>query len=151
MSTKLIDNVNVDIDRKIMTARVLGSPPVKIIFSAGDLKLDNNLNLNGYNDIVIPSEQQKFVPRDNTLGWSPTRIIGHFQHGILNGFILLQTNVSTFVWAMIKKGIMHGPCVISGISYIIEPVSFTIEILIPVLHNTCLVKTYIQFDIFDIF
>ena len=93
------------------------------------LKLDNDLKLNGYNDISIASEYQTLVPRDKTLGWAPTRIIGKFYHGVLTGISYLQTNVTTFVYAMTKKGILHGPCVIRGISYLIEPVSFNASLI----------------------
>ena len=133
MSTKLIADIHLNVEEKTMTARVLGSAPVNIIFAAGFIRLDNDLKLNGFNDIIVASEHQKFVPRDKTLGWSPTRIIGNFHHGNLNGFAFLETNVSTSVWAMVKNGIMHGPCVIWGISYIIEPVRLTIKIKIFIL------------------
>ena len=153
MSTRLLADVNLNIEEKTMTARVLGSPPVKILFSAGDIKLDNDLKLNGFNDIIIESEYQKLVPRDSTLGWSPTRIIGNFDHGNLNGFAFLQTNVSTFVWAMMKNGIMHGPCVIWGISYIIEPVSFILQLNFPYTEqhiNIISFVTYILSNFFDV-
>ena len=126
VSTKLIADINLNVEEKTMTARVLDSAPVNIIFAAGGMKLDKALKLNGFNDIIIASEHRKIVPSDKTLGWSPTRILGYFDHGSLNGFTFLETNVKTYVWAMVKNGIMHGPCVIWGISYIIEPVRFTI-------------------------
>ena len=138
-AVKLISDINLNIEHNTMTARVLGSPPVKIQFASGDVKLDNNMRPNGLNDIIIASENQHLVPRDKALGWSPTRIIGHFDHGSLNGFAFLQTNLTTFVWAMTKNGILHGPCLIWRISYIIEPVSLIIRLR---LSNS---KTFITF------
>ena len=127
-AVRLISDVNLNTENSTMTARVLGSPPVKIQFASGDVKLDDNMKLNGLNDIIIESENQHLVPRDKALGWSPTRIIGHFHHGSLNGFAFLQTNLTTFVWAMTKNGILHGPCIIWRISYMIEPVSSIIKL-----------------------
>ena len=122
-STRLISDVNIDPDTKNITASVLGSPPVRLFFETGDIKVDKYLNLNGFNDLSVSPEHQPLIPRDATLGWSPIRIIGHFIKGELNGVVLLKTNVSTSVWAAARHGILHGPCVISGISYIIEQVS----------------------------
>ena len=63
---------------------------------------------------------QQYVPKDETLGWAPTRIAGHFSDGVLNGIALITTNISTDVWATVKNGVLHGPCVIYGISYILN-------------------------------
>ena len=122
-STKLISDVIVNTDTKTATAVVLGSPPLNLVFETGDIKVDKDLLLNGFNDLSILTGHQQLIPRDKALGWTPIRIIGNFIHGELNGIVLLKTNVSTSVWATVKNGILHGPCVISGISYIIEQVS----------------------------
>ena len=46
-AVKLISDINLNIEHNTMTARVLGSPPVKIQFASGDVKLDDNMKLNG--------------------------------------------------------------------------------------------------------
>ena len=122
-STRLISDVIVNLDTKTATAVILGSPPVNIFFETGDIKVDEGLKLNGFNTLSVSPGHQKLIPRDKALGWSPIKIIGNFNHGDLNGFVLLKTNASTSVWATVKHGILHGPCVISGISYILEQVS----------------------------
>ena len=125
-STRLISDINLNINANTMKAKIFDSRPVKIFFSSADIKIDKYLKLNGLNDIMIAPEDQRFVPGDKTLGWSPTRIIGKFNHGELNGFVLLRTNVSTVGWVTVKKGILHGPSIMGGISYIIDPVSVMI-------------------------
>ena len=122
-STRLISSFNFDLDAKSITAKIFNSIPVDVSLFAADVKLDKNLKLNGFNDVIVTPKHQHFVPRDNTLGWSPTRIIGTFNHGELNGFVKIHTNMSTVVWATVKKGILHGPFFIMGLTYIIEPVS----------------------------
>ena len=119
---KLISNIAFCEKMKSMTARILGSPPVKIKFRTGSFNLDKNLRLNGYNDIEIISKEQQYVPRNKPLRWYPTRVAAKFDHGVLNGLAFITTNVLTYVWAMVKNGILHGPCVVYGVSYIIEPV-----------------------------
>ena len=108
-----------------MTARILGSLPVRFQFGRGHYNLDQDFRLNGFNHINVAAEQQQHLPKDKTLGWVPISIAGSFDHGNLNGLVLLGTNVSTNVWATVKNGILHGPCVISGISYINDLVRFT--------------------------
>ena len=122
-STRLISDVIVNLDTKTAMAVILGSPAVNIFFETGDIKVDTDLKLNGFNHLSVSPGHQKLIPRDKALGWSPIEIIGNFNHGELNGFVLLKTNASTSVWATVKHGILHGPCVISGISYILEQVS----------------------------
>ena len=122
-SIRLISDVNFNIEKQCFTAKILGSPAVKVLFAADNVRLDSDFKLNGFNDVLIATEDQNLVPRDKTLSWSPTRIIGRFDHGLLNGLAFLHTNIGTFVWAITKNGILHGPCVIWRISYVIEPVS----------------------------
>ena len=127
-SIKLISNIILCTKMKSMTARILGSPPVKVRFRTEAFNVDNYLRLNGFNDIEVVSEEQQYVPRNRPLNWSPIRIAGKFENGVLNGLAFITTNVSTYVWAMVKDGVLHGPCVIYGISYIIDPVRSTLEL-----------------------
>ena len=122
-STKLISDIDICIKTKSMRAKILGSQPLNIQFTTGHIKLDTHFKLNGFNDIKIAFEHNQFVPKDHSLGWVPTRIVGKFDHGDLNGFTYIETNVSNVIWAMVRHGILHGPCVISAISYVIEQVS----------------------------
>ena len=123
-SIRLISDVSLCTETKSMKARVFGSRPVNILFANGHIKLNPQLQVHGFNDIKISADHQQYVPKDETLGWSPTRIAGHFSNGVLNGIALITTNTSTDVWATLKNGILHGPCVIYGISYILDTVSF---------------------------
>ena len=127
-SNMLISDVNICSEKKSMTARILGSPPVTFVFANGHVRLNNNMKLNGFNHIQIDSEQQQHVPKEKTLGWGIISIAGKFSHGVLNGLTLIKTNVSTEVWATVKNGILHGPCVVYGISYIIDPVRFIFKL-----------------------
>ena len=122
-SIRLISDIHLCTETKSMKASILGSPPVKIAFGNGDIKLDHNLTLNGFNHLIVVLEYQQYVPGDKSLGWYPTQISGNFERGVLNGLALVKTNVSTTVWAMLRDGILHGPCVVYGISYIIGTVS----------------------------
>ena len=121
-STKLISDITFCKESKSMKARILGSPPVKFQFGRGHCNLDEDLRLNGFNQINVAAEGQQYLPKDKTLGWVPISIAGSFEHGVLNGLVLIATNVSTNVWATVKSGILHGPCVVSGISYIMDVV-----------------------------
>ena len=116
-SIRLISDIALCTETKSMTARVFGSIPLRFYFVNGHVKLNSKLQLNGVNDIQISSNHQKYVPREKSLGWTVSRIIGDFKRGILNGVVLIKTNVSTHVWATVKNGILHGPCVVSGITY----------------------------------
>ena len=122
-STRLISDINLNVVAKTITAKFFNGSPLSISLVSANTKLDKRLQLNGFNDIIITPKDQKLIPRDKALGWSPTRVIGKFDHGELNGFALLHTNASTAVWVTVKNGILHGPAVIAGMSYVIEPVS----------------------------
>ena len=87
-SARLISGVTVDPDTQTVTAVILGSTPVHLFFEMGDISVDNNWKLNGFNDLSVVPEHQSLIPRDKTLGWSPIRIMGNFRHGELNGFVL---------------------------------------------------------------
>ena len=119
-----------------MTARVFGSIALRFYFVNGHVKLNSKLQLNGVNDIQISSNHQKYVPREKSLGWTVSRIIGDFKRGILNGVVLIKTNVSTHVWATVKNGILHGPCVVSGITYRIDSVRIIERLLYQI--NICI-------------
>ena len=122
-ATKLIADIVINLRNKSMTARILGSPPVEITFTGAFLKIDRNNILNGINDISVVEKYRHLIPKDNTLGWSPIRIIGMFSHGDLNGLTVVETNVSTYAWMTVNHCILHGPAIIYGISHILEPVS----------------------------
>ena len=122
-SKRLISNIYLNPETKSMKARILGSIPVKIQFDGEHVKLDTENQLNGYNDINVATEHQKYIPKDTTLGWVPIRIAGKFTHGYLSGYVMVQTSVSSFVWVSVKNGIMHGPCVVYGIANLIDLVS----------------------------
>ena len=122
-SPKLISDIVLNPKTKNITARILGSPAVEIRFAAWDVMLDSNNQLNGINDIYVVNKYRHLIPKDNTLGWSPVRIVGRFSHGDLNGYTLVETNVSTYAWVTVNTGILHGPSILYGISHILEPVS----------------------------
>ena len=122
-SVKLISNFFLNHKTKNMTARILGSSEVEITFTGGAVTLDSNNQPNGINEISVVKKYHPLIPKDNTLGWSPTKIVGMFSHGELNGYTFVETNVSTHAWVTVKKGILHGPSIIYGISHILEPVS----------------------------
>ena len=123
ISTRLISEVKLDVKSQIINARIFGSPVIKMTARAGAFKLDGNMKLNGFNDLWVLKEFQNLIPPDVTLGWVPIRIAGMFKHGALNGISYIETNVSTKVSAMVKDGILHGPFVSYGISFILETVS----------------------------
>ena len=122
-SRKLISDVNIDNENRNMTARIFGSPPLQIKIVGGQVTLDGDNRPHGFNDFQVINDHQKFVPRDDTLGWAPKRIIGFFQHGSLNGITGIATNRSTLIWGMVKDGVLHGPTITYGISFIMEEVS----------------------------
>ena len=121
-STFLISDININNRKKTKTAKILGSPPVKIEFTGGGIQYDSNLNLHGFNDIHVLPEDIQYIPQDKTLNWSPSRIIGNFDHGNLNGLAIIKTDIGTEVWATVRNGVIHGPVIICGISYILERV-----------------------------
>ena len=123
ISTRLISDVKLDLKSQIINARIFGSPMIKMTARAGAFKLDGNMKLNGFNDLWVLKEFQSLIPPDVTLGWVPIRIMGMFDHGTLNGMSYIETNASTKVSAMVKDGILHGPFVSYGISFILETVS----------------------------
>ena len=123
ISTRLISEVKLDVKSQIINARIFGSPVIKMTARAGAFKLDGNMKLNGFNDLWVLKEFQNLIPPDVTLGWVPIRITGMFKHGALNGISYIETSVSTKVSAMVKDGILHGPFVSYGISFILETVS----------------------------
>ena len=127
-SIKLISNIVFCSKINSMKATIFGSSPVKIKLRIGLFSVDNDSKLNGFNEIEITPERKQHVPRDKSLNWYPTRIAGNFKHGVLNGLALITTNVSTNVWAMVEKGTLHGPCVVDGISYIIDPVRSNLKL-----------------------
>ena len=128
-SIKLISTIGFCTDTKSMTATILGSRPIKIESAGGSFSVDNDLKLNGFNEVKVASEERQYVQRDKSLNWYPISIAGKFEHGVLNGISLITTNVSTQVWAMVRHGILHGPCVIYGISYIIDPVRSILKLV----------------------
>ena len=122
-SVKLISDFVLNHKTKNMTARILGSPEVEIMFTGLAVTLDSNDQPNGINDISVVKKYRHLIPKDNTLNWSPTKIVGMFSHGELNGYTFVETNVSTHAWLTIKNGVLHGPSIIYGIPHILEPVS----------------------------
>ena len=106
-SVKLISDFVLNHETKNMTARILGSPEVEIRFTGVDVKLDNNNQPNGINEISIVEKYRSLIPKDNTLGWSPIRIVGMFSHGELNGYVSVETNYSTFACLTVKNGVLH--------------------------------------------
>ena len=70
-------------------------------------------------------EHEHLIPKDKTLGWGPVRIIGIFSHGILNGYTVIKTKKHSTALVMARDGVLHGPCLIYGIQYLLEEVSKT--------------------------
>ena len=121
-SRKLISDINVDEDRKNITARILGSPPLRITWLGGEARLDKENRPHGFNDFQVIEDHKHMIPKANSLGWAPRRINGFFHHGVLNGITGIATNRSNLVWATVKDGILHGPTVTFGINFIMEEV-----------------------------
>ena len=122
-SIKLVSDFNFDQKSKIMTARILGSQPLKVNFNLKRVKLDNERKPHGYNDIFIVKEHQHLTPKDKTLNWVPERIVGIFIHGVLSGNVLIETSSKAHAWMVAQNGILHGPAVLNGIQYLLETVS----------------------------
>ena len=93
------------------------------------MKLDKDGLPNGYNDIQISydsylqSDQSHLIPKDSTLNWTPSRIIGMFHHGVLNGHVFVLTNTSSYAWMTVENGVLHGPCIISKTHFTLDRVS----------------------------
>ena len=116
-SVKLISDFVYDEGTKIMTARILGSEPMKVIFQYKKIRLDRNNQPHGYNDIIIAPNPNQPLPRDKSLKWVPRRIVGQFYHGVLNSSVMIATNSSSFVWTKVVNGVMNGPCIIRNIKF----------------------------------
>ena len=124
-SLKLISDFEFNSKSWKCYARILGSQPLKVHFQYKRIKLDNDLKPNGYNDIQIEFSQRHLIPKDKTLNWAPSRIIGIFHHGVLNGPALVQTNTSSYAWVTVQDGALHGPCIISKTHFTLDIVSTT--------------------------
>lgn len=124
-SVKLISDFEYDKETKIMTARILGSEQMKVLFQYKRIRLDHNSQPHGYNGIIIVPNANQTSPRDKYLKWVPRRIVGQFHHGVLNSSVMVATNSSSFVWTKVVNGVMHGPCIIRNIKFSEDAVSIT--------------------------
>lgn len=116
-SLKLISNITFDHKRKNVTAVILGSAPLRITFN--ELHMNVSQELNGYCDISVAQDDRRYLPRDKALQWPPYRIRGMFNHGKLNGIVTIETNTISSGWALVRKGVMHGPVVFHGLMPVI--------------------------------
>ena len=123
ISRQLISNIQLNVKNKNTTAKIFGGSTVRVHISGNTIALNRNNIPNGLNDIRIDKEHQKLILADKTFNWSPTRITGIFKNGVLNGLTRIETNTSTTIWGIVRKGILHGPVLTNGITYLLEPVS----------------------------
>ena len=126
-SVELISDFVYDKGTKIMTARILGSEQIKVVFQYKKIRLDHNNQPHGYNDIIIVPNANQTLARDKYLKWVPRRIVGQFYHGVLNSSVMVATNSSSFVWTKVVNGVMHGPCIIRNIKFSEDAVSITLQ------------------------
>lgn len=140
MSVKLISDFVYDKESKYMTARILGSEPMKVVFQYKKVELDSERQPHGYNDIFISPNQNQTIPKEKILNWVPRRIVGRFSHGLLNGSVMIQTNSSSFVWTVVNNGVLHGPCIISTIKYTLDTVSINYLLSIGCDNLNCIEK-----------
>ena len=122
-SRKIISDVHLDKDRASITARILGSPQLQIKIIGGEVRFDKKGRPHGFNDFQVIDSHKHLVPKANTMGWVPHRIIGFYNHGKLNGIISIATDRSNIIWATVRNGILHGPTITIGINFIMEEVS----------------------------
>ena len=78
------------------------------------ISFDLNSNLHGVCAFELPEDKLNTTGRHDFLNWSLTYFSGYFNHGRLQGLVLMKTLKGSTVYAMFKDGELHGPAYAAG-------------------------------------
>lgn len=110
----ILTNIVIDFKTYNHSARIQGGPPVRIsLISAG---VDEQDRLHGNCHLQVHNDDLLFVPKDHAFGWRYTSFKATFDHGsIIDGVIVISTEMESLMLATIKHGTLHGPVLSSGV------------------------------------